>query len=624
MKLSDYCIKNRVISYALIIVLVSVGIFCFFKLSVKVVPRFHANQIFIRANDQGASPQFMQDAVTAKIEQIVHGTPGIDTVSSQSSAGQSSVDIQVQPNVDLDHLASVLQNHISMERNDIPRNVSGPYVHIVQDTNSNIIMFIGVYAKVANPALLTNYVNNHVVPKLNTIRGVGEVETGMDSFPNTSAVRVWLDPKKMAQFDITTDDILDKLNKANVQTSGGRIENADQAFILQISTKPANIAAMRDVVIRRISKDHVVHLGDVARVVLGEEDVSDVGFINNQPGFMLSVYPQEDANNLLVAKRLTAEIQAMQSKLPEGMHLKILLDRSRYISDATNEVYKAIILAIILVSIVVFLFLGSLRLFLIPIVIVPICLLTGFAIIYAFGFTINIMTLLAIVLSIGLVVDDAIVVLENVIRHFHQVKDKVISAQNGVREIAFPIIAMTCTLVAVYLPIVFLSGFLGDLIRPFAYTLATLVVLSGILSLTLTPTMCSQMISEGSLSNRYIRWLDFRLDKLHAVYENLLSHVLKHRLVVIALCLGFVAAGGYCFTKLPQELLPSEDYGLFTSMVSLQQNTSPAFMVRQVQKLTSIYQSMPAVQDVNGLSFYQQNAVFFMSFLKPPEYKSLR
>ncbi|MCH9744181.1 MAG: efflux RND transporter permease subunit [Gammaproteobacteria bacterium] len=615
MKISGYCIKNSIIAYSLALVLIVAGVFCFFKLSVNALPKFQVMDASIITNYSGGSPQFMEDAITTKIEDAIRGTKGVDSVRSFSAVGESHVHITFLPGADVNSVISNLQNEVAMIRSKLPHNATQPSIQIDDDSNSNTIMYIGVFSKDATQAALSTYARDHVMNILRNVPGVGELSIEHE---NDYAVRIWLHPKQLSQYGVTTNEVATALDAANLPASGGSINNNDQGFPLQVSGKPDTLSRLGEVIIKRIDQDTVVRVKDVATVMLGPNNITNISLINGMPGFVVDVLPQSGANNIIVAKRVSSVIASLQDKLPPNLQVKVLLDRSRYIQDATNEVYKAIILAIILVSLVVFVFLGSFRLFIIPIVIVPICLIAGFAIIYCFGFTINIMTLLAIVLSIGLIVDDAIVVLENVMRHFHRLKDRVKASYYGAKEIGFAVIAMTCTLVVVYLPIVLIHGFTGDLIRPFAYTLAALVVLSGILSLTLTPTMCSRVLTEKALQNNYMHWLDSHFSKLQQGYLVLLKRVLKHRVVTILACLVFVIIGLYCFSHLKSELLPPEDYGKFKVSIGIPYNSSPQYLHRQTYKLSALLQGVPQMKYVLANDDYKEGSVDVTAILVPP------
>jgi multidrug efflux pump len=621
MKISNYCIKNQLVCYILATTLLVIGVLCFYKLPVTALPTFHVSKLRIITSYPGATSQFMEDAITSKIENTIRDTKGIDELQSVSSTEKSVITITFKPGVDSTHLETEIDNKLSMIKSKLPPNAASPQVILDNDSDSNTIEYIGVFGKNASLPELTNYANLHIVPTLRTIKGVDNITIqGQEDY----AVRVWLNVSKMAMYKITPQDVFTALDNNINQNSGGIIHDNLQSFTLHIAETPDSVNKLNSIIIKRNPGNTAITLGDIAKIALGSMSTMNHAYVNGIPGIMLTVLPMQEANSIHIANVVKKSIQQMQSTLPKGVHAKILFDQSNYIKHSIHEVYKAIILATLLVAAVMLFFLGSLRLFLIPLIIIPICLVGGFLLIYLMGFSINIMTLLAIILSVGLVVDDAIVVLENTIRNLKDEPNIRAATRHTIKEIGTPIIAMTCTLLVVYLPILFTNGFTADLIRPFTYTLAAIVVLSGILSLTLTPaTICSRIINKDKLENKFTFWMQGHFNKIQRGYKRILIHTLRHKVKTLIICLIFAGIGIFCFMKMGSSLLPSEDYGKFATVVRVANNDSPSVMQNNALYLNKLATKNPNIASSFAMSDFEDSNVFSLSFLKPAEQRSV-
>lgn len=581
-----------------------IGATCYMMLPVRALPAIKVSTVMIATNDPGASPQFMSRAITAPLEQAMQGINGIATVRSYSSTGESHIHIKFKPGVNLYQILNKIRAAIAASRDTLPPNINPPEITDNLDGTASSVMYIGFYAKKMSPLQLSRYIALHLQNGLASIPGVEQLIYIGKKHP---AVRIWLKSAFMARYAITVKDILTRLNQQNRDASGGWVEDRQQAFVLNASAKPQTIAQLGDIVLKVLPAGTQIHLTDVASIGLMQQNLRDITLVDGHPGVVLQIMPTSSANILSLAGKIRHYIASINPQLiKSGVTTVPLLDLSHYVRNSIKDIYTAIIAAILLVGCIIFLFLRSIRLTLIPVVVIPVCLLSGFAVILLLGYSINIMTMLAMVLSIGLVVDDAIVVLENIFRFRRQGLSVILAVQRGLQEIAMPIIGMTTTLIVVFLPVILIEGFLGDLIKPFAYLLAALVAISGIVSLTITPLMCSSMLIGVDAPKPF----DFFL-KWKKGYMTILDYFLQHRFTALIIMLVFIAVGVGCVIGLPRELVPYDDFGGINVGIQVPANSSPAYMQRQLRVIARRLEHYGDIAHFFGQTYFDDGGESF-------------
>ncbi|MBX9706169.1 MAG: efflux RND transporter permease subunit, partial [Gammaproteobacteria bacterium] len=457
--------------------------------------------------------------------------------------------------------------------------------------NDDPAVVLSVTSKTRNSMDVTDYVMRYIQPELQQIPGVSNAEIwGQRSY----AMRIMLNPLKMAAHGVTVTDINNALAAQNVYVPSGQIKSFSRYYPI---TTEANIntAAQFQNLILKSNNGYITRFGDVADISIGPEDTDSAFRINGKSAIALGVIPDSTANPIDVSDDVKSILDKLQSNLPSDMHIAVLFDNSKFIAASLNEVYRAIVEALLLVTLVIFLFLGSWRATLIPVITIPVCLIATFAILYGFGYSVNIITLLALVLAIGLVVDDAIVMLENIHRHIEMGEKPFAAAIIGSKEIVFAIIAMTLTLVAVYLPTGFTQGLTGILFSQFAVTLAGAVLISGFIALTLSPMMSSRILAAHAAEGRYSRWLEKSLGRLTEGYKRLLSYALYHRILVVLLLLLFGLLGYWMYQGMPSELAPVEDQDYIMGVINPPEQASFAYSDHYARMVQKIYETNPNI-----------------------------
>ncbi len=608
MRLPEICIKRPVFAIVLNILLIIVGIVGFERLAVRQLPiteQFVAN---IQTTYLGASADLMEEEITTRIENRLTGVEGIDAILSNSREGVSDITIRFQPNYDIGEGLNDVRDQLSAVRGFMPEEAEDPVLSKA-DPNTNPTIFIGFNDSKRSALELTDYIERYIRADFEQIQGVARVQVfGRRDY----SVRVWVDPNKMAARNVTADDIATTLNEQNQTLPGGSIESLYRDYPVSTDTKLKHVDEFRNLIIRD-DNGRLVRLSDVANVEMGALDDNNAVRINDNSAVVLALIPQAVANPVDISKEANKRLAVINRSLPPGMVGGIAYDRAIFIDESIKEVYKTIIEAIALVVLVVFGFLGSVRSTAIPIITIPLCLCATFGAIYFLGYTINTMTLLAVVLSIGLVVDDAIVMLENVYRHIEAGLKPLAAALKGSTEIAFAIVAMTITLAAVYAPIGFTQGLTGDIFREFAFTLAGAVLISGFVALTLSPMMCAYLLRPHGKMNRYQVRLEQGFERLFNAYRRFLYSALKKRHWVLV---GFVVLGAIgvaLFLSLKQELAPVEDSGVVMTMLSTPTGSSFHYTDAHVQEAVRVLESIPeknGVVSVAGFPTATQGIIF--------------
>jgi len=607
-QLPEICIKRPVFAIVINVLLVIIGIVGFDRLAVRQLPiteQFVAN---IETVYLGASADLIEEEITTRIENRLTGVEGIEAILSNSYEGASDITIRFQPNYDIGEGLNDVRDQLSAVRAGLPEEAEDPILSKA-DPNTSPTIFIGFNDSKRSALELTDYIERYVRADFEQIQGVARVQVfGRRDY----SVRVWLDPAKMAARNVTADDIATTLEEQNQTLPGGSIESAMRDYPISTDTKLKHVDEFQSLIIRD-ENGSLIRLQDVAHIEMGALEDDNAVRINNNPAVVLALIPQATANPVDISVAANKRLDVILRNLPEGMRAGVAYDEALFIDESINQVYKTILEAIALVVLVVFGFLGSIRSTVIPIITIPLCLGATFGVIYFLGYTINTMTLLAIVLAIGLVVDDAIVMLENVYRHIEEGLKPVAAAIKGSTEISFAIVAMTITLAAVYAPIGFTQGLTGDIFREFAFTLAGAVLISGFVALTLSPMMCAYLLRPHGKMNRYQQRLEHAFESLFTRYRRFLYYALGRRHLVVVIFVILAAIGVWLFSTLKQELAPIEDTGAILTVLSAPTGSSFKYTEAHIQQAVKVLEQIPensGIVSVAGFPSKTQGIIF--------------
>src|SRR5512146_1900132 len=531
MKLTDLFVKRPVLAIVVNLVILIAGLQSIRALSVRQYPRSDIAVVRVTTAYVGANANLVRGFITPPLERVIASADGIDYLESSSAQGVSTITVHLKLNYDTNAALTQIQAKVAEVRNTLPPEAEAPVIEMATADNQFAAMYIGFSAKDLDENQITDYLTRVVQPKLSSVSGVQRADIlGSRTF----AMRVWLDPGKMAARGIAPSQVRDALAKNNYLSALGKTKGSMVSVNLVANTDLQTAQEFRQLVVKE-NKGVVVRLGEIADVVLGAENYdSDVRF-NGQSATFMGVWVLPTANSLEVVGRVREAMKEVQAQLPVGMKAGIPYDSTVYIQNAIREVFKTLTETLLIVIVVIFLFLGSARSALIPAIAIPISLIGAVFLMLAAGFTINLLTLLAIVLSVGLVVDDAIVVVENVQRHLQLGQRPLEAATSAARELVGPIIAMTITLAAVYAPIGLQGGLTGALFREFAFTLAGAVIVSGIVALTLSPMMASRLLRSGDAERGFAGWVNRRFEAVRRTYTRVLTGTLAYRPVVCVL-----------------------------------------------------------------------------------------
>ena len=588
MGFTELCIRRPVFATVLSLVLVLAGVMSFNRLTIREYPNIDEPQVTVVTNYTGASAEIVESQVTQVLEGSLAGIEGIDTIESTSRAESSRITIRFRNTVDINAATSDVRDRVSRVRNLLPDEISEPNISKVE-ADAQPIIFLVMQSTSMNALELTDYVDRFVVNRFKNLDGVADVTINGE---RRYAMRIWIDPSRLAGYGLTVQDVENAIRNQNADIPAGRIESTEREFTVLSRTALATPAEFERIVLKPAGGLQV-KLGDVARVELSSADVRREGRYNGQTAISIGIVKQAVANPLDVSRDVRAVLPRLNADLPEGVSASIGFDSTVFIDRSIENVFTTILEAIALVLVIIFLFLHSFRAALIPIVTIPVSLVATFAIMYATGLSVNTLTLLAMVLAIGLVVDDAIVVLENIYRHIEDGMKPFEAAITGAREIGFAVIAMTLTLAAVYAPIAFTPGRTGRLFLEFAITLAGAVIVSGFVALTLTPMMCSKLLRHSEKKNLFSRIVEGLLGGLERGYRSSLSAALRLRWLVLLMAVGVAGAGGYVLSQLKSELSPVEDRGTITITGNAPEGASLAYTQRYAGQVEQILAGVP-------------------------------
>ncbi|MER8534681.1 efflux RND transporter permease subunit [Mesorhizobium sp. M1005] len=588
MSFSDLFIRRPVLSTVLACMILLLGFQGIFNLSIRQYPEVEETAITITTAYPGASADLIQGFISAPIARAVASTENIDYVTSASRPSSSTVTVQMKLGSDPDVALNEVLSKVQSVRGDLPDETKDPV--IVKGTGQQFaMMYISMQNPNMTPEQLTEYIERVVRPRISTVEGVADVQIfGAAEY----SMRVWIDPIKLAARGVTAAEVLAAINESNFLSAPGDTENEYVVSSITVRSTLQTPEAFAALPLR--SKDgNVVRLRDVARVELAAANTDTRVSFNGKPGIFLAIFPTPAANPLTTAAAIHKIVPTIQETLPLGMTMEIVYDSTEQISASIEEVFKTIGEAVAIVIVVILLFLGSFRSVLMPIVTIPLSLIGVCFLLFSVGYSINLLSLLAMVLAIGLVVDDAIVVVENIHRHMEEDGlSPMQAAFNGMREISSAVVAMTITLAAVFAPLAFTGGLTGALFREFAVTLAGSVVLSGVVALTITPMMSARILRSGSHS-RFQRIVDNTFGRVEHIYERLVTGSLNYRPVTLMIVLALVATTGFMFTKTASELAPEEDQGFLLSLVTAPRYATSDYTETYVNQILGLVKDLP-------------------------------
>ncbi|MBX9910224.1 MAG: efflux RND transporter permease subunit [Beijerinckiaceae bacterium] len=592
MSLFELFVRRPVLSTVLSLLVVLVGIVSYTRLTVREYPNIDEPTVSVRTTYTGASAEIVETQVTQILENSIAGIEGIEIISSTSRQETSNITVRFRPDVDPDVAASDVRDRASRVRGRMPTEIDEPIIAKVE-ADAQPIMFLSLTSTRHNPLELTDFADRFITDRVQNITGVAEVQIRGE---RRYAMRVWLDRARMAAYNITVQEIEAAMRAQNVEIPSGRIESNNREFTVLSQTSLTTPEQFKQIVVRDVN-GFSVKLGDVSRVELGALAERNAAWFSGRNSVTIGIVKQATANPLDVSTGVQAALPGIIEDLPDGMSIATSYDTSIFIDRSIKAVYTTIAEAVALVVLIIFVFLRSLRATLIPLVTIPVSLIGAFALMYAFGFTVNTLTLLSMVLAIGLVVDDAIVVLENIHRHIEDGMEPNAAAIRGIKEIAFAVIAMTLTLVAVYAPMAFSTGRTGKLFVEFALTLAGAVLVSGFVALTLTPMMCAKLIKHQDKHGRFYNWLERGFEAMSNGYRRSLRAALSMRPVIVVLAL--VVAGGsyFFFTSLRSELAPIEDRGTITAIGVAPEGATLSFTADYARRVEEYFSKLPEVQN---------------------------
>ena len=587
MSFSDLFIRRPVLSTVLACMILLLGFQGIFNLSIRQYPKVDETAITITTAYPGASADLIQGFISAPIARAVASTENIDYVTSSSRPSSSTVTVQMKLGSNPDVALTEVLSKVQGVRGTLPDASKDPV--IVKGTGQQFAM---MYISMQNPNMtkeqLTEYIERVIRPRMSTVEGVADVQIfGAQEY----SMRVWIDPIRLAARGVTAAEVLTAINNSNFLSAPGNTQNEYVVSSITVRSTLQTPEAFAELPLRS-TDGNVVRLRDVARVELGAENTDTRVSFNGKPGTFLAIFPTPAANPLTTAAALTKLVPQIQETLPKGMTIEVVYDATGQISASIEEVFKTIGEAVAIVVVVILLFLGSFRSVMMPIITIPLSLIGVCFLLFAVGYSINLLSLLAMVLAIGLVVDDAIVVVENIHRHMEEDHMTPMQAAfSGMREIASAIVAMTMTLAAVFAPLAFTGGLTGALFREFAVTLAGSVVLSGVIAVTITPMMSARLLKAGT-PGRFQRIVDGIFARVEHVYERAVTGSLNYRPLTLIIVLALVGVTGFMFTKTSSELAPEEDQGFLLSLV-----TAPTYATSDYTE-TYVNQMLGLVRDI--------------------------
>jgi len=597
MQLPEICIKRPVFATVLSLIIVLVGLISYTRLSVREYPRIDEPVVSVSTTYRGASAEVVESQVTKPLEDSLAGIEGVEIMTSQSRSETSRINVRFTLKRDPDSAAADVRDKVARARGKLPDTIDEPIIAKVE-ADSQPVIYVAVQAGSMTPLEASDYVKRYVQPRLSVLPGAADVRIFGE---RQVSMRIYIDRTRLAAYKLTVQDVEDALRKQNAEIPAGRIESQSREFTVVAETDLQSAEQFNNIIIANVA-GYPVRIRDVGTAAIGAVDERTVSRFNGKPSLNVGVIKQAVANPLELSTAVRREVDRLNAGMPPGAKLIVAYDTSVFIDRSISSVFETIAEAIILVVLVIFFFLRSLRATLIPIVTIPVSLIGAFGLMYAFGFTINTLTLLAMVLAIGLVVDDAIVMLENIFRHVEDGMPRKEAAIVGAREIGFAIVAMTLTLTSVFAPLAFATGRTGRLFIEFALTLAGAVLVSGFIALTLSPMMCSLLLRHEAKHSWLYNTIENWLLAMTNGYRRTLSAVLGARWLVALVWVAVLGAGALFFNMLKSELSPIEDRGVVFGLVTAPQGSTPQYTADQIKPIEELYSQVPEAEAYQAIS----------------------
>ena len=619
MSLTELFIRRPVMTVLLNIALIAVGLTALGKIPVAALPRYDTPTINVSASLNGASPETMARSVALPLEKQFSTIAGVNAITSSSSLGRTSITLEFSAERDIDSAAGDVQSALLRTQRALPAEMTDlPSYRKVNPADAPILI-LALSSPTMSLVQVTNFAENLVSPSLSTINGVAQVSVwGAKRY----AVRVEANPQELALRGLTLDDVAASIRATNANSAMGQIQGSGQTLIIEANTQLESAAEFRNLIVA-MRGGTPVYLRDVATIRDGSENERSLSRYNGTPSVILGVQRQPDANTVAVIEAIYAAMPKLAEQLPPDVKLHSLNDRGESIREALHDIYFTLALTIALVVLVIFLFLRRLSATIIPTLSIPISLIAAMSLLYYMGYSLDNISLLGITLAVGLVVDDAIVMLENIVRHIEEGMAPFAAAIKGAREVAFTIISISISLVAVLIPIFFMPGTMGLLFHEFAVIVGLAILVSAVVSLTLVPMLCSRFLkhetreqAEQSIAYRGTAWFEFIFQGTLRGYARALDWALAHRKTMVSVTLGSVALTVYLFTAMPKGFFPSEDIGQVMATVVGSQDVGPATMQRQLDEVAQRTQGVAAVGNMAAAVFGGNTGRMFIS-LKP-------
>lgn len=599
MFLTDIFIRRPVLAAVISLLIFFLGLRAIFDLPLRQFPKMESAVINVTTVYPGASAELIQGFITSPLQKAISTADGIEYLTAQSQENMSIIKAYIKINYNSGTAMTEVMSKVAEVTNTLPKESNQPIIQ--KETGNDLaLMYMGFYSDHMNNQEITDYLARVVQPKLQTVEGVAEAKL---FGAQTYSMRIWLNTEKMAALNINTATVIQALQAQNFQAAAGQIKGKYVAFTINAKTSLNKVNQFSDIVVSTTNDNTLIRLKDIAKVELGAENYDSSVIFNGKNAVFIGIMPTSSANPLNVIDGVKNIIPELENNYPPGFKGKIVYDSTEYIRSSIHEVIRSISEASLIVIAVIFLFLGTLRSVTIPIVTIPLSLIGVSTLMLAMGYSLNLLTLLAMVLAIGLVVDDAIVVVENIYRHIEDGLSPFDAAIKGAREIATPIISMTTTLAAVYAPIGFMTGLTGALFKEFAFTLAFSVILSGVIALTLSPMMCSKLLSHAVSQNQFVRYIDTTFERWKVGYQTRLEKVLSIRSVTLVFAIIILAMCAFLAFTTTSELAPEEDQSVIFVTANGPEYSNLNYLEKFTHKLNSIYRSFDELQDyfiING------------------------
>ena len=585
MFLTDISIKRPVFATVMSIILIIFGLVIFNKIAVRELPDIDPSIVTVRTVYKGASAEIVDSQITQKIEDIVGGTPGLATIDSRSEDGRSVVKMEFEPGVSVDEATNDIRDRVSRIIDNLPDNASRPEIFKTSEGNQ-VAIWLRLRSKNLNDLDLSDYASRYLKDYFSSVDGVGQI---ILSGEKEISLRVWINPSALSARDLTVSDIESVLLKENIELPAGRLESKSIDLNIKVDKNYKNVEDFKNLPIKRARDGSLVRLKDVARVELGPLNLRTLFKGNGDPVVGIGIYQQSNSNTIAVVDGIKKKLTEVKKDLPEGIQLDVAFDRSNYIRVAVNEVYITLFISVALVVGVIYLFLGNLTSVIIPALAIPVSLISTFLLIYAANFSLNLFTLMALVIAIGLVVDDAIVMLENIYRRVEGGESPLIASYKGASQVSFAIIATTVVLIAVFVPLIFVKGIVGKLFTELALTLSFSIVISAFVALTLSPMLASKYLKVSHSKPNFLKKFDSYLDKFSNFYFETLLLLLYKKKEIIIFLVGVLISVIILFKITPKELIPPEDRGVFYVVIQAPDGSGFEYTKEKVENIEKIF-----------------------------------